>query len=192
MVQGLLLEREASDLLAYFGTLSQVRHAVINIAPTTRRSRCRGGVICVDSATRDAILLKSDYAIGDRPMWAHAITPLDLTLTADEQASGKRAASPDEEDDNSEDNNNLKYCTDLSGVLCSKNDVCSGDNVDSRDGTCCIGTCKLPEPASLAWIGYLLVGIILLVVAIMWLKYKKIKPKDKLEKKIKPVKKDLP
>ncbi|PIN93750.1 hypothetical protein COU54_01825 [Candidatus Pacearchaeota archaeon CG10_big_fil_rev_8_21_14_0_10_31_24] len=88
--------------------------------------------------------------------------------------------------------NNLKYCSDLSGVLCSKADVCSGESVESKEGICCIGICKAPEPMSLAWIGYLIAGIILLAVAIIWLKYKKIKPVDKLEKKLKPAKKETP
>src|SRR3989338_170651 len=67
----------------------------------------------------------------------------------------------------------LKYCPQLNGSLCAKTDTCSGNTVESRDGACCMGTCnEMKKSNSGALIGYLLVGIILLLLAFVWLRFK--------------------
>lgn len=72
----------------------------------------------------------------------------------------------------------LPYCSQLSGIVCRGADQCSKAPVASREGLCCLATCEQPTPASKAWIGYLLFGIILLVGIIIWSKYKKVRPVD--------------
>lgn len=71
----------------------------------------------------------------------------------------------------------LKYCPQLNGSLCNKTDTCSGTTVESRDGACCMGTCQeMKKSNSGALIGYLLLGIILLLLAFVWLRFKGKKP----------------
>jgi hypothetical protein len=81
------------------------------------------------------------------------------------------------------------YCSELSGKICIAGEVCSIEEVDSRDGSCCVGSgvCEASgEESSFGiWIGILIFGIILLVVIIGYMKYKKAKPSaSKLEKTI--------
>jgi len=78
-------------------------------------------------------------------------------------------------------NASFPYCSQLSGIVCRENDKCSVDTVASKDGACCLGTCEQTKEKSKAWIGYLLVGIIILIGAIAWIKYKKVKTKDPLQ-----------
>jgi len=78
-------------------------------------------------------------------------------------------------------NASLPYCSQLSGIVCRENDKCSVDTVASKEGVCCLGTCEQTKEKSKAWIGYLLVGIIILICVIAWIKYKKVKTKDPLQ-----------
>jgi len=55
------------------------------------------------------------------------------------------------------------YCSELSGIICTAKEVCSEETVPSLDGTCCLGLCSEEKKSnSLAWVGYLLAGIIIL------------------------------
>lgn len=73
------------------------------------------------------------------------------------------------------------YCSELGGKFCSATDVCSGQNVQTLDGSCCIGTCSLQkESSSNSWIIYLLSIIVLGVLAFVFFRYRRTKlPKPK-------------
>jgi hypothetical protein len=70
-------------------------------------------------------------------------------------------------------NETLPYCSQLSGIVCRSDDVCSSTPVASRDGMCCLALCNPQKQKSKAWIGYLLFGILILIIAIAWHRYKK-------------------
>ena len=65
------------------------------------------------------------------------------------------------------------YCNDLGGKICTTNERCEGSTTPSLSGSCCIGSCVVPEKSGLAWIGYLLGAIVLIVLVIVGGKYMK-------------------
>jgi hypothetical protein len=77
-------------------------------------------------------------------------------------------------------------CSEIkNGRFCSSDQTCSGQNVESIDGTCCVGVCNVAVSGGNSWIGYLIAGIIIIVVLIVYVKYKKTHAeKNPLQKKI--------
>src|SRR3989344_84044 len=71
------------------------------------------------------------------------------------------------------DDSIFRYCSQLEGKICSTEEICDGEIKDTREGSCCVGECKLPEETSYSWIGYLIAGIIILIIAIIYSRYKK-------------------
>lgn len=65
------------------------------------------------------------------------------------------------------------YCNELGGKICTTGEQCSGSTVTSLSGSCCIGSCTVPEKSSLAWIGYLIGALILVILVIIGGKYLK-------------------
>ncbi len=65
------------------------------------------------------------------------------------------------------------YCSELGGRFCSAVEVCSGQNVRTLDGSCCVGTCNVAEESSNSWIFYIFIGIVLVVIAFIFMKYRK-------------------
>ncbi|MGV8142902.1 MAG: hypothetical protein ACP5NS_04715 [Candidatus Pacearchaeota archaeon] len=65
------------------------------------------------------------------------------------------------------------YCSELSGVFCTANEVCSSDPIQSLDGLCCTGTCSIEEESSFGWIGYLSIAVVLSILIFMYLRYRK-------------------
>ncbi len=74
------------------------------------------------------------------------------------------------------------YCSEIGGKFCSASEVCSGQNVQALDGSCCVGVCNIPEENSSSnWILYSLIALALIIFIFVYLKYKKTKipkPKD--------------
>ncbi|MDO8459748.1 MAG: hypothetical protein Q7S74_01430 [Nanoarchaeota archaeon] len=71
----------------------------------------------------------------------------------------------------------LYYCSELSGLKCGSGEQCSGQEVSSLDGACCVGKCEtVPSGGGWSWVGYIIVGIVILAVAFIFLKYRKVKP----------------
>ena len=68
------------------------------------------------------------------------------------------------------------WCSELSGQLCPSGSLCSGTNVSAHDGICCIGTCSSTQGSSSSWIGWFIAGLVILVIAYFWHKYKSVKP----------------
>jgi hypothetical protein len=69
------------------------------------------------------------------------------------------------------------YCSELSaGKFCSSDETCSTTEVTTLDGSCCTGECQSVSGGwSKAWIGYLIAGILILVLLIFFVKYRKTK-----------------
>ncbi len=68
----------------------------------------------------------------------------------------------------------LRYCDNLGGEICIAGEVCNSEVLDSREGECCLGQCISPQSqSSYSWIGYLIAGIVLLILIFVYLKYKK-------------------
>ncbi len=64
------------------------------------------------------------------------------------------------------------YCNELNGKICLASQQCSGESVSTLDGLCCRGTCiDSSKESSLAWIGYLIGGIVLVIGAIIAVRY---------------------
>ncbi len=68
-------------------------------------------------------------------------------------------------------------CSELNGRFCSANEECSGEVVQALDGnSCCLSQCRVPETkSSLAWIGYLIGAIVLIIAVIIGGRYLKTK-----------------
>ncbi|HIJ98384.1 TPA: hypothetical protein H1005_00370, partial [archaeon] len=82
--------------------------------------------------------------------------------------------------------NNLSstyYCSELSGVVCSAGEVCGGNIVESIEKNCCIGQCAEQKKSSRAWIGYLIGAIGIIILIIIYVKYRKVKPETNPLKK---------
>jgi hypothetical protein len=90
----------------------------------------------------------------------------------------------------SENVTNSYYCVELGGSTCSiLNEKCNGNEISSLDGKCCIGKCESTSSGSSAWIGYVLGGILILILVYFYMSYKKVKPnKNILEKTIEDTK----
>lgn len=77
------------------------------------------------------------------------------------------------------DNNAVQkdYCIEIPGTYgdaCSEGQTCDGYTVDSIDSpVCCIGVCVDQSSGGNAWIGYLVAAILILVLLIIYTKYKK-------------------
>ena len=71
------------------------------------------------------------------------------------------------------------YCNELGGKLCSSTEICQGSIVTSLSGSCCIGLCATPPKSSLAWIGYVIGAIVLIILVIIGGKYMKSKTPSK-------------
>jgi len=69
----------------------------------------------------------------------------------------------------------LYYCSELNGLKCTGDEACSEtEKVTIDESACCVGTCAEPESGgSYAWVGYLIAGIVILGLIIIWVKYKK-------------------
>ena len=75
----------------------------------------------------------------------------------------------------------LSYCSELKGKVCVAEENCTGETKTSLDGACCVGACakKEIESGNYSWIGWLIAGIVLLVIMYAYLRYKKAKGTDK-------------
>ena len=67
------------------------------------------------------------------------------------------------------------YCSELSGIECGSEQTCEGNVVVTIDKSqCCIGTCSgSGNEGSWRWIGYLIAGIVLIIIVFVFMKYKK-------------------
>jgi len=72
------------------------------------------------------------------------------------------------------------YCSELGGNPCSAGDICSEDTLQTLDiNECCLGECSAPGESSFAWIGFIIGLIILIVLVIVGVRYKKSKGQTK-------------
>ncbi|MFH1802616.1 MAG: hypothetical protein ABH864_04140 [archaeon] len=68
------------------------------------------------------------------------------------------------------------YCSELSGYSCSADETCEGEIVSTIDfNQCCVGSCNGSGGGSSgnSWIGWLIAGIVIVVGAIIFLKFRK-------------------
>ena len=84
------------------------------------------------------------------------------------------------------ENGIVYYCKELRGTVCSAEEICDGNIQATIDGACCIGSCNPPQTkGSKSWIGYLIVGIVLILIVFIFLKYKRTKVEtNQLDKKV--------
>jgi len=70
------------------------------------------------------------------------------------------------------------HCSEIEdGKICEDNEKCSGKNVASLDGSCCVGKCIEKKQSSFGfWIGVILILIILVTITFFYFKTKKKKP----------------
>ncbi|MEK6892634.1 MAG: hypothetical protein AABX07_00350 [Nanoarchaeota archaeon] len=91
--------------------------------------------------------------------------------------------------DNVENKTDVKKnyrCSEISnGRFCSSNELCSGQSLNALDGNCCVGVCAAKSSGGSSWIGYLIAAIVIVAVAIVYVKYKKTHAeKNPLQKKL--------
>ncbi|MBX4196567.1 hypothetical protein KW805_03190 [Candidatus Pacearchaeota archaeon] len=73
-------------------------------------------------------------------------------------------------------NSSLLRCVEIAGGrICTESQECSGSLKQTVEGMCCSGICVERPAASKAWIGYLIAGIVILGLLIVYLKYKRVK-----------------
>ena len=81
----------------------------------------------------------------------------------------------------------LKYnCYEVPGNVCEADETCSGNSIITLDGQCCVnGVCESSdEDGGLAWVGYLIAAIVIIVGVFVWLRYKRVKViKNPIEKR---------
>lgn len=65
------------------------------------------------------------------------------------------------------------YCSEISGKFCTASETCSTEPIQSLDGSCCTGTCEIEESGGFGWIGYVSIGVIIIILVIIYLRYKK-------------------
>lgn len=78
-------------------------------------------------------------------------------------------------------------CYELSGTICSADQICSSQTTPSSDGLCCIGFCKQSSSSanSSSWIGYLIAVFVIIVGIYIWIKYSRVKAdKNVIAKKV--------
>ncbi|HLC31074.1 MAG TPA: hypothetical protein VJK51_00235 [Candidatus Nanoarchaeia archaeon] len=69
-----------------------------------------------------------------------------------------------------------KKCAEIAGGrVCATTESCSGTSIEASDGLCCTASCVVTktEESSKTWIGYLIAGILLLIILIVIVKYRK-------------------
>jgi len=73
-----------------------------------------------------------------------------------------------------------RYCLELNGNVCSSSQTCSGTLVTTIDqAQCCVGTCSTPtKKNNVAWLGYLIGAIVLIILVIVGGKYLKSKKSE--------------
>ena len=80
------------------------------------------------------------------------------------------------------------HCYEFPGKICAASERCSGDTIVSLDGACCVkGACGSESAggSSYAWIGYLIVALVIIAGVIIYIRYRKVKAeKNPLAKKI--------
>ncbi len=85
-------------------------------------------------------------------------------------------------------------CSVLKGVECGNQESCSGNVVSSLDvNECCLGQCSEEESGSLAWVGWLLGFILVIVLLFVGIKYFRTrKQKDVFRRKVREAGKTMP
>ena len=80
----------------------------------------------------------------------------------------------------------LDYCTNLDGRVCTAGEVCNGEIKTSFDGACCLAACvkQKEEETSNSWIGWLIAGIVVIVIIYAYLRYKKTKGANGFNKRV--------
>lgn len=162
------------------GTLEDVRLELINLAPFVTLSEDRFGQIISDSNANTELKIVSgsqDKLQGKLKVTANNIEkeiPILINL--------KKGYKGEIEQDIA----TTKNCEDeeIGGKICSENEICSGQEIYSQNGLCCIGECNAQVSGSyLKYLGYLILIAVILFVGWFFLKkYKNVKtPLDLLK-----------
>lgn len=82
------------------------------------------------------------------------------------------------------------FCFEYPGKICAADETCTGQIITSADGSCCVGLNAVCSKAgetgerSLAWLGYLLGAVVIIIGVFIWLRYKKVKSETNIIQKI--------
>lgn len=95
--------------------------------------------------------------------------------------------SPDSSNNNSKEEykpETIKSCSQLKGSVCSKGYSCDGDTTYASDDKCCLGSCvEIKSSYSTRFIGIALIGLVLILLYVIFFRYKSFKPKSYLLKR---------
>ena len=85
------------------------------------------------------------------------------------------------------------FCSEVPGVICSANQVCTGNTVPTLDGTCCLAVCSSEEEGGSGFfIGVILIIVLIIIVFVIWRKYRGVRVKHPLKRITEASKKSLP
>ncbi len=117
--------------------------------------------------------------IGDYSMPAYVIgertTSLNKTGSSVNITNGTIIEINDSDDSDEISDVVQYYCNELQGEICSANEICAGEDVNSLDGGCCVGSCNVPqeEESSGTSIGIIVILVAILILVFIWWKYRK-------------------
>ncbi len=89
------------------------------------------------------------------------------------------------------ENRSNYYCAELNGLICSSEETCSGESTKTLDGSCCMARCESSKKSN-RWIGYLIAGIVIIILIFLYFKFKKTGPGNVMQKKIDEAEKRFP
>jgi hypothetical protein len=88
------------------------------------------------------------------------------------------------------------YCSEFPGKICAASEKCTGETITSADGACCVnGVCLATseeESGGYGWIGYIFGAVVVAGGIYLWVRYKRVKKEEPLQKKVSEIEQRMP
>jgi len=102
-----------------------------------------------------------------------------LPISVDFEKENKK---DNETGENLTDKKELYRCSELGGKICKGEEICKGSKNESLEGICCLGSCVVEdkEKDDSKMIGYIIAGIVIIGIIILYIRYKRTKTETNL------------